>query len=160
MGKNDTPSLVLAAIVGDMLGVTKLLAEGSEIEDRDRAGRTALHNATINKHTELVRLLISSGANANVRDKAGWTPLHFAAQEYALDIAQLLLEAGGHVDSQDDHGNTPLGRATFESKGRGDMIRFLLSRGADRNLVNKHGVSPVALARNIGNYDVKHFFEP
>jgi ankyrin repeat protein len=51
----------------------------------------------------------------------------------------------------------PLSHAVFESRGRGEMIRLLLSFGADKALKNKHGVSPENLARTIANYDVSIF---
>jgi ankyrin repeat protein len=70
----------------------------------------------------------------------------------------LLINSGAKVDAADKYGNTPLGRATFNSRGRGEVIRILLDHGANRDLPNKSGVSPVKLANTIGNYDVKQFF--
>jgi ankyrin repeat protein len=72
-------------------------------------------------------------------------------------MAKLLLDHGAAADAQDAHGNTPLSHAVFESRGRGEMIRLLLSFGADKALKNKHGVSPENLARTIANYDVSIF---
>ena len=63
------------------------------------------------------------------------------------------------VDVQDEHGNTPLFRAVFNSQGRGEVVVQLLKSEADRNLQNKHGVSPLGLAESIGNYDVASFFK-
>jgi ankyrin repeat protein len=69
-----------------------------------------------------------------------------------------LLERGASVDSRDAHGNTPLWRAVFESKNRGEVIKLLLAFGADRDLKNDHGISPLDLARTIANYDATQFF--
>jgi ankyrin repeat protein len=63
------------------------------------------------------------------------------------------------VDARDKHGNTPLSKAVFYSQGSGEMISLLLRWGADRDLKNNYGVSPVGLARSIANYDVARFFE-
>ena len=76
-----------------------------------------------------------------------------------LDVAKLLISGGALVDSADGHGNTPLFKAVFESRGRGEMIQLLLRQGADRNRVNKHGVSPRTLAATIANFDVKKWLE-
>jgi uncharacterized protein len=38
------------------------------------------------------------------------------------------------------------------------MIQLLRESGADPHLENRHGVTPVQLARTIGNYDVAQFF--
>ena len=40
----------------------------------------------------------------------------------------------------------------------GSVIQALRAGGADPNRQNKAGVSPVALARRIGNYNVAQFF--
>jgi ankyrin repeat protein len=102
-------------------------------------------------------VLIRHGANPNAQDKSLETPLHFAVYEYQLAAAQRLIEGGADPNAQDDHGNTPLWRAVFESRGRGDMIKLLVSAGADKTLKNRHGVSPKDLANTIGNYDVSAF---
>jgi ankyrin repeat protein len=74
-------------------------------------------------------------------------------------MVSLLIDAGAIVDLQDNNGNTPLGTATFESRGRGEMISILLRAGADRNCPNAHGQTPLKLAKLIANYDVAKFFE-
>ena len=38
------------------------------------------------------------------------------------------------------------------------LIQLCARRGADPRVKNKHGVSPVKLARTIANYDVRQFF--
>jgi ankyrin repeat protein len=70
----------------------------------------------------------------------------------------MLIEAGARVDVRDSYGNTPLWRAVMESRGDGSVIAVLRLAGADPYVENNSGVSPVALARRIGNYDVKQFF--
>ena len=124
----------------------------------DEFGRTGLHHAVLEGKTSEVRRLLAQGYDANAKDKQGWTPLHFAAQEYQVEIAAILLEYGAKVDTQDEFGNTPLWRACFNSRGRGGLIQLLKQAGANPNLPNKHGVSPLDLAKTIGNFDVKQFF--
>jgi hypothetical protein len=53
---------------------------------------------------------------------------------------------------------TPLFKAVFNSRGNGDLIRLLRARGASPYATNKHGVSPLKLARTITNFDVRKFF--
>jgi ankyrin repeat protein len=91
-------------------------------------------------------------------DDEGWTPLHFAAQSNSAEIAELLLNAGASLAPRDTHGNTLLFKAVFNSRGKGDVIRLLRARGANPYATNKHGVSPLKLARTIANFDVRQFF--
>lgn len=124
----------------------------------DRLGRTELHYAVCAGDLTKTKALLAAGAQVDVPDDDGWTPLHFAAQAHSVALCEALLAAGASVDPQDSYGNTPLGKAVFNSRGRGDLIALLRRHGADPNIANAHGVSPVALARKIGNFDVKQYF--
>ncbi|MGO4247777.1 ankyrin repeat domain-containing protein [Paenarthrobacter sp. RAF54_2] len=97
---------------------------------------------------------LADGASPDAQDKAGFTPLHFAAQEYAVAAAAALLRAGATVDLQNGWGNTALFTAVGNSNGRGELIKLLLSYGADPFCINGGGKTPVGFARLIGNYDV------
>jgi ankyrin repeat protein len=124
----------------------------------DEHGRTPLHYAAAEGATARVSELLLAGLDPGAPDHEGWTPLHFAAQANSETVTSLLLDAGAAVDPQDSHGNTPLARAVFSSGGGGAVIKLLRSRGANPRLKNSHGVSPLELARTIGNYDVARFF--
>jgi ankyrin repeat protein len=124
----------------------------------DRLGRTALHYAACDGDLAKVQALLTAGAKADLPDGNGWTPLHFAAQAHSVPISEALLAAGASVDPRDSHGNTPLSKAVFNSRGRGELIALLRRHGADPNIANAHGVSPIALARTIANYDIKQYF--
>lgn len=119
---------------------------------------TPLHHAAANNDAESVKQLIAQGADVNAQDREGFSPLHYAAQEYAVDAAKALLDARAEVDTTNKYGNTPLWTATFNSRGRGDMIKLLRESGSDPWHKNHHGQSPVGLARLIANYNVKQYF--
>lgn len=124
----------------------------------DRAGRSPLHYAARDGDAALAASLIKQGHDVKLSDKAGWTPLHFAAQASSVDCARILLDSGATLDAEDSNGNTPLSTAVFNSKGFGDLIIFLLLKGADPEKKNHHGQSPIGLARLIANYDLLPFF--
>ena len=154
--KSEYPDLVVA-VWRDDLDRLKKLSNEPDVLDPD--GRTALMAAAIDSKLDAAQILIDAGANVDAQDPGGWSALHFAAQSGSLEIVDLLLDAGASVNVVDIHGNTPLGKATFECRGNGDLIKLLRSRGADPYLENNSGVSPVALARTIGNYDVAQFYD-
>ena len=124
----------------------------------DRLGRTPLHDVANGGNLGEAASLLANGADPNARDDNGWTPLHFAAQSGAIQVASLLLKHGAEVDAADSNGNTPLFRAVFACTGDGSLISVLRAAGADPWLENSHGMSPVALASNIANRDVRQFF--
>ncbi|MFJ5955382.1 ankyrin repeat domain-containing protein [Paenarthrobacter sp. NPDC092416] len=130
----------------------------AEAKQVDRAGRTPLHHAAFDDDVSTIEDLIAQGSSPDTQDRQGFTPLHFAAQQYSVNAASALLEAGASVDPENTFGNTPLFTAVFNSNGRGELIEVLRAHGADPLRVNKHGQTPVGLARLIANYEVSRFF--
>ncbi|MER8501047.1 ankyrin repeat domain-containing protein [Mesorhizobium sp. M0045] len=158
MSNPDGPAPVHKAVMRHSSAeVIQAISEGKDVDALDREGRTPLFYASKDGETAIVAALIERGAKVNVQDKNLETPLHFAAREYRLEVAELLVKGGADVSSQDIHGNTPLWRAVFESRGRGELIKLLLSAGSDKTLKNKLGCSPQDLAKTIGNYDINAF---
>ena len=142
---------------GDLiiLGVSAKDSKGS----LDKAGRSELHYAVVDRNFARMKELVLQGASMNLADHNGWTPLHFAAQNNDAETARFLLDSGAAVDPKDSYGNTPLFTAVFNSRGNGELIKLLRERGADCESKNKSGVSPVSLARTIANYDIARFFD-
>ena len=124
----------------------------------DDEGRSDLHYAACDGDLAAVQKLVSLGAEVNLQDKHGWAPLHFAAQAHSKEVTTYLLAHGASVDLVDGYGNTPLFKATFASRGDGSVIRALRTAGAGPKNKNKSGVSALALARTIANYDIAQFY--
>jgi carbon storage regulator CsrA len=127
-------------------------------EKLDQGGRSALHDAVIDHRRGRIVELLAGGADVNRKDNSGWTPLHFAAQQQVVEIARMLIKSGAEVDSKDESGNTPLWRAVSDYRGDGRLIVLLRQKAADASVQNEMGISPMALARKISNYDVAKFF--
>jgi len=125
----------------------------------DPGGRSPLHYAALENRPSEIKAKVAGGEDPNLGDRQGFTPLHLAAQEGSIEAAATLLECGAIVDAVNVFGNSPLSVAVFNSRGEGEMIRLLRAHGADPFLRNRHGQSPVGLARLIGNYDVAQFFD-
>ena len=136
-----------------------LISTGANINVQDESGRTPLIHATIDDRIDMMVTLIDNGAKIDTQDSIGCCALHYAAQESLIDSCRLLLENNATVDIQDIHGNTPLSKAVFYSAGNGEIITLLRSFGADVNLKNNSGVSPLQLANTIANFDVERFMK-
>jgi uncharacterized protein len=137
--------------------VIKFLGK-NEIDSFDKLGRTPLFYSVIEGDKDLSELLIDAGASIDIKDIKGWTLLHFAAQNYDTEMLDYLLSKGAPVDAMDKFGNSVLWRAVFASKGRGEIIQSLLRSGANPDLKNNIGISPIELANSIANFEIiKHF---
>jgi ankyrin repeat protein len=86
------------------------------------------------------------------------TPMGLAVFMKSKEIFDLLLKRKVDVNLEDENGNPPLFDAVFKYDGDDYFIKQLLKADADPNKENLHGVSPLKLANNIANTDVKKFF--
>lgn len=68
-----------AAQCGDVKKVEKLLSQGTNVDQRDSAGYTALHYAARNGHLDVCKVLLRNDADINSTTKSGHaTALHRA----------------------------------------------------------------------------------
>lgn len=113
-----------AARNGDAALIEKILADGVEVNSKNRYGATALSFATDRGHVEAVKVLLKHGADPNLRDSFyNATPFLWAASEGNLEIIRLMVENGADLSAPGT-----LGWAS--SGGNPDVIRFLIEKGA------------------------------
>ena len=71
-------------------------------------GKTPIHRAVEEGHTDKVELLLVQGANINEKDNDGHTAIHRAAEKGHTDILKLLLDHGAKIIKKDNCGKTPI----------------------------------------------------
>ncbi len=121
--------------------VAMFLNRGVDVNSKDGAGATLLHHAvqdsdyTIHyKMTDMVHF----GADIHARDHAGRTPLHWAAVKgYKTEGVSFLINNNADVNAVDEQGVTPLHLAA--ARGDADVIKVLVTAGADLHAVTKAG---------------------
>ena len=86
-----------AVITGDYVNVASLLAEGVEVNQRDRYGQTALMLAARYGWAEVVRLLLEHKADLDVTAKYGLSALMLAVVNHHLAAAKELIDAGANT---------------------------------------------------------------
>ena len=86
--------LIAAAVKGDNAGITQLLADGVDVNTKDREGGTALAHAAWFGHLETVKLLLGKGADVNAKKNDGATPLSLASSNRHRDVIEILAKAG------------------------------------------------------------------
>lgn len=97
-----------------------------------------------------------AGVDVNAwRNQFGQTFLHAAVSTDKIEIAKLLLEGGADIEAKcEGSGDTPLHYAVRRNK---ELVRFLLSQGANINEQGEGGATPLHVAVfGIGHtYDYK-----
>jgi ankyrin repeat protein len=148
---NAAPGLLeQVALKGQANMVDLLVATGADVNARFASGATPLHDAALKGRNEVVRLLLAKGALADGRDSRGATPLNDAALSGQAETVRILLAHGAEIDAREtETGNTALYVAA--SFGRAGVVAALLDAGADPNVCNKDGVSPLRAALANGN---------
>ena len=116
-----------AAALGNIIAVEMHIADGVDVNAKDRWGMTPLRYAAEPGHKEIIELLIAKGADVNAKDKYEWTPLHNATTQGYKEITELLIAKGADVNANWEDGSTALDAA----------IKYKRTEIAD--LLRKHG---------------------
>jgi len=141
-----------AARLGRSNAVRKLIAEGADVDSRDREGYSALHYAVRRNDLELVEFLLSRGADANLPTLTGDTPLHIAVSQADARLAKLLLDRGAFTDAANSLEQRPLHVAA--AVGRTGTARLLIERKAQINPKDLGRQTPLHRAAIYGRREV------
>jgi ankyrin repeat protein len=132
--------------------ITNLLSSGISVNTRDALNNSPLHTAISRGDIGIVKSLLNYGANVDATGFKGKTALHLAVNSNR--ILKLLLKHQPALQIQDDEGNTVL-HYMLLIKDWWDLdvretMKTMLSFGADVNITNKIGESPLhRLVANI-----------
>uniref|UniRef100_A0ABD2WWN9 Uncharacterized protein n=1 Tax=Trichogramma kaykai TaxID=54128 RepID=A0ABD2WWN9_9HYME len=120
-----------------------------QIDARTKSGSTPLHLASGRGNQYAIEVLLSKGANPNLADAEGLTPLHVICNRQDNDdvLLNAFFELNEEIrymvqiDAQDNKGWTPLHYALDNNCKK--LVEFLLRNGADSNLADEDGSSPL-----------------
>jgi ankyrin repeat protein len=135
-----TPLYAAAQLPAGVNAMKVLLEVGADVEVCTIVGNTPLF-AAASGGADNVRLLLDKGANVNATSLSGTTPLMGASD---TTVVALLVTHGANVSIRSKRGESALADAAR----RGDLeaARLLLDKGADVNIVDYRGYTPLILA--------------
>lgn len=124
----------------------ELLVEGADIEARNNYHNTALPEACVLGHAEVVSVLLSHHADINARDRAGWTPVSHCVWRDREAVLELLLDCGRvDLEAKPYHfQDTPLAHAA--RLGRWSIAQLLIRHGANANVRDCIGYAVICAA--------------
>ncbi|CAF3746613.1 unnamed protein product [Rotaria sp. Silwood1] len=134
---------------------------GNQADKLNITGWTPLYAAMKSRKFDVVKLLLEHGADPNATTKFGSTPFLLASEIGDLDVIEACVEAGADLnfvpsgpdaDNLDITGQTALFMATL--KDRIDVAKFLIGKGAQVNVQNRYGISPLLLCAESGNREL------
>ena len=149
-------NLLHFAVMGNNLEIVKQIIDKKNVNLSNIDGVTPLLNACKIKNIDIsiIETLIEYGADIKHRDKNGRFPLLEAASIGNIDVVKILLKNNSFDNSSINkkalNGNSPLLEAVLSNNY--ELVSFLIDNGADVNIKNSLGVTPLIIAAGI-NYD-------
>lgn len=142
--------LIEAVVAGDEAAVSRLLADGAPLEQRDGAKSTPLLLATRANHVAIAKRLIAAGADVNAKDNIRDTPLLYAGAEGRNDILKLILASGrANLADTNRYGGVALIPAAHH--GYPETVRILLATDIDIDHINNLGWTALIEAVILGD---------
>ena len=123
------------------------------------SGWTPLHEAAINGHVEVCRLILENIEEKNPNDNYGRTPLHLVAKfgrRGSVDVCRLLLENVRDKSPRDNDGDTPLHKAA--RNGNFELCRLLVKNVDEKSPKNNDGETPLDLAKKSNSTSCHFLF--
>ncbi|MBV6838527.1 ankyrin repeat domain-containing protein [Xanthomonas campestris pv. merremiae] len=155
---------VLLAAAGteedDPAGVQLLLKHKARVDARDRQRRSALHEAALAGHGDIVEALLSAGANLEARDLLGRTPWLDAARQARSAVLERLVARKADVLAIDGDGRNALMLACAADNVSPALIRRLLDLQVPADSVDAHGRRAVDVAAEAGRWAIVQLLDP
>lgn len=148
----------LTALIGaayqNHLAVAELLIQaGADVNVQDNTRQSAYLITTSEGYLDLLKLTLQAGADVHSLDSFNGTGLIRAADRGHVEIIAELLKTDIEVDHINRLGWTALLEAIILGDGgpeHTEVVRLLVQAGADVNLADRSGVTPLAHARRRG----------
>jgi len=150
----DAKSFQRAVAANDVSAVNGFLAAGIDPNVKDEeSGGTALIWAATHDQADVVKVLLGGGADVNAKDMGGYNALLRALEKKNDAVAELLLaQSNLDVNAQGFSGMTALSWYVWNNQEQ--KVKTLLERGANANLSDTDGDTPLHAAAQRGNIKI------
>ena len=147
------PWIVQAGRDGDETQIKRLIISGANLEAvHATTKRSALGEASLQGHSNIVDLLIHEGCPTNHVDAESYTALHHACHKGHLAAVKSLLKANTDIDASGPQSKTPLHLAA--QVPHRNVVMLLLQRNANVNARDENSQTPLHISAAQGNVEM------
>lgn len=154
---------LLAAVEGHHLeSATVLLEAGADVNLLDDKMDSPLLLAGAEGTVGIMKLILQAKPNFSVYNRFGGTPLIPAAERGHVEMVKLLVTTKVDIDHVNHLGWTALLEAIVLSHGgprHQEIVEVLVNAGADVNIADKEGITPLQHARQKGFQEIVKILE-
>ncbi len=156
---------LIAAAYGNRLEIARILIEaGADVNVKDETQQSAylISTAEVGDDPRLLKLTLANGANVRSLDSYNGTGLIRAADRGYVDVVRELLKTDIDVDHINNLGWTALLEAIILGncdQRHTEVVRLLVEAGADVNLADGNGVTPLQHARQQNCTEIAQILE-
>ena len=154
---------LLLAVAGNHVAVARaLLAAGASPNTQAANRDTPWLLAGASGRTEIIAAMLPLKPNLSIRNRYGGNALIPACERAHVETVKLLLTSGIDVDHVNDLGWTCLLEIVILGDGgprHQEVAKLVLAAGANPNLADKDGVTPLRHARQRGQHVVAELIE-
>ncbi|HEV7257643.1 MAG TPA: ankyrin repeat domain-containing protein [Bosea sp. (in: a-proteobacteria)] len=145
---------LLQAVAGNHVAIAKALLDAGASPNTQAANRdTPWLLAGASGRTEIIAAMLPRKPDLSIRNRYGGNALIPACERAHVETVRLLLPSGIDLDHVNDLGWTCLLEIVILGDGgprHQEVAKLVLDAGANPNLADKDGVSPLAHARHKG----------
>lgn len=135
-----------------------LINAGADVNAKDNIQDSAYLYAGARGHLEILKMTLANGADLKSTNRFGGTALIPAAERGHVETVQTLIDAGVAVDHVNRLGWTALIEAVILGDGgkrHQEIVAILLKAGANPNLADRDGVTPLQHAQKLGFKEIE-----
>ncbi|WP_409270056.1 ankyrin repeat domain-containing protein [Neobacillus sp. SCS-31] len=156
---NGRTPVMIATYNNDVTAAKVLIDAGADVDIRDNMKNNVFLYAGAEGYIDILKLAIKAGADPHITNRYGGVAVIPAAERGHVDVVELLLtETDINVNHVNNLGWTALIEAIILNNGgkrQQEIIGLLIDHGADVNIPDGDGVTPLEHTREKGFKEIE-----